>query len=228
MARAEVRIPAPTRPLRPHSNREVRVAKRRREASERELPRQPPLLHLRPRRPVYRRSLRPDSGGLRPRTQDGAASKLKASDREVRAVLGASTPTGPDREVGLGIGFLQHLLTSTVSGSPTPMARVPKAAANGLDRALSAPSMPKRAERGRVTNRVASSFRTSRIEMFLICTLSRRVRVGNHCRGLFVFFFTLRVARETFDATACNAACCEGDLWHDCVSFRPRVAALCW
>ena len=110
------------------------MAKRRREASERELPRQPPLLHLRPRRPVFRRSLRPDSGGHRPRTRDGVASKLKTSDREVRVVLG---------DPGIGL----PRLASIASVPLTPRAKVPRAAADGNVRALSALPRPKRAGR---------------------------------------------------------------------------------
>ena len=37
-----------------------------------------------------------------------------------------------------------------------------------------------------------------------------------------VFSKTLRVVKETSDATAFVAACCEGDLQHELRKFRPR------
>ena len=109
------------------------MANRRRVASERELRRQPPLLHLRPGRPAFRRSLRPDSGGRRPRTLDWVASKLQTSDREVRVVPG---------DPGIGLPRL-----AIIASVPLRPGLVPRAAVDGNVRALSALPRPKRAER---------------------------------------------------------------------------------
>ena len=164
------------------------MANRRRVASERELRRQPPLLHLRPGRPAFRRSLRPDSGGRRPRTLDWVASKLQTSDREVRVVLG---------DPGIGL----PRLASIASVPLTPGAEVPRAAADGNVRALSALPSPKRAER-EATSELHLFPDIKNGDVFDLHFLSSSVRAGNHRRGLFVFSKTLRVVRETSVATA--------------------------